>query len=521
MELGWMGGFCQGFKAMTSLKCDWSDAVTVGEPSRMMSVLSIFSLQSVEQTVEEWGGGAKLTGNGFTQQQVCVLQSCTKRKKQRASSSSSYFSHLCSQQQMLCVGVSVCVHVCVTVPVSLYVCVCVSLSVGVCVLWFFFFFLALVQTPRTAPSSVSTQSLLCCPYLLSSCIIPSLFSLLISFPSCSSLSPWFLFFILSLLFFLLFLLSTFLLLLFCFPPHLLFISLSSSSFVWFCDHFFSPSLISLYLSSPLHSFIFSFLPSFPPPPSPLHHLLLLIGIEVEHCIVGSWRWGVVVNFLVSGNRSSPVHCGKEAMVLRGGSRSILCLLPLIPAEGSPASKPLPLIFFFFSRSKMGLESHCRTSDSSSSSSSSASSSSCSLSSLLTVLICFFCISIELRASGGHSVKFKQFVNFEFNRRRFNTRLYDLTKQEITSTSKHAKLFKPRKWSKPNNWSRNDKSGLKFNGNLGTQLNQVHRATERLQTSRRSNSVKRNSSWQCCGSVDVRQCSVWWTGIRLPVRQRWR
>lgn len=57
MELGWMGGwmggFCQGFKAMTSLKCDWSDAVTVGEPSRMMSVLSIFSLQSVEQTVEE------------------------------------------------------------------------------------------------------------------------------------------------------------------------------------------------------------------------------------------------------------------------------------------------------------------------------------------------------------------------------------------------------------------------------------------------------------------------------------
>lgn len=156
----------------------------------------------------------------------------------------------------------------------------------------------------------------------------------------------------------------------------------------------------------------------------------------------------MVNFLVSGNRSSPVHCGKEAMVLRGGSRSILCLLPLIPAEGSPASKPLPLIFFFFSRSKMGLESHCRTSDSSSSSSSSASSSSCSLSSLLTVLICFFCISIELRASAGHSVKFKQFVNFEFrtkaNRRRFNTRLFDFTKQEITSTSKHAQLFKPRK-----------------------------------------------------------------------------
>lgn len=212
----------------------------------------------------------------------------------------------------------------------------------------------------------------------------------------------------------------------------------------------SSLLPSFPFTSPLLStpFFHIFLPSFPPPPSPLHQLLLLIGIEVEHCIVGSWRWGVVVNFLVSGNRSSPVHCGKEAMVLRGGSRSILCLLPLIPAEGSPASKPLPLIFFFFSRSKMGLESHCRTSDSSSSSSSSASSSSCSLSSLLTVLICFFCISIELRASAGHSVKFKQFVNREFrtraNRRRFDTRLFDLTKQEITSTSKHAQLFKPRK-----------------------------------------------------------------------------
>lgn len=125
---------------------------------------------------------------------MCVLQSCTKRKKQRASSSSSYFSHLCSQQQMLCVGVSVCVricvYVCVTVPVPVCLCVCVSLSVCVlvCVFCDFFFswlwFKLLAQLPH-----LFLLSLLCCPYLLSSCIIPSLFSLLISFPSCSSLSP--------------------------------------------------------------------------------------------------------------------------------------------------------------------------------------------------------------------------------------------------------------------------------------------------------------------------------------------
>lgn len=330
MELGWMGGwmggFCQGFKAMTSLKCDWSDAVTVGEPSRMMSVLSIFSLQSVEQTVEEWGGGAKLTGNSFTQQQVCVLQSCTKRKKQRASSSSSYFSHLCSQQQMLCVGVSVCVRMCVWLCLCVCRCMCVSvwLWVLVCVFCdFFFFFLP-------GSGSNSSHSSLICFYSKPPLLSLSPFLLYYSLPFFPTHFLSFLlfivslisFFILSLLFFLLFLLSTFLLLLFCFPPHLLFISLSSSSFVWFCDHFFSPSLISLYLSSP---FFHIFLPSFPPPPSPLHQLLLLIGIEVEHCIVGSWRWGVVVNFLVSGNRSSPVHCGKEAMVLRGGGRVQFCV----------------------------------------------------------------------------------------------------------------------------------------------------------------------------------------------------
>lgn len=290
MELGWMGGwmggFCQGFKAMTSLKCDWSDAVTVGEPSRMMSVLSIFSLQSVEQTVEEWGGGAKLTGNSFTQQQVCVLQSCTKRKKQRASSSSSYFSHLCSQQQMLCVGVSVCVRMCVWLCLCVCRCMCVSVWLWVLVCVFcdiFFFFLALVQTPRTAPSSVSTQSLLCCPYLLSSCIIPSLFSLLISFPSCSSLSPWFLFY-------------TFFIIFFTFPsfhlspPAILFSSsppLHLSLILILCLILW-PFLLSFpHFPLPLLS-ILSYFPSFLPPSS----------FPSTSATAADWDW------------SGALHCGK-------------------------------------------------------------------------------------------------------------------------------------------------------------------------------------------------------------------
>lgn len=288
MELGWMGGwmggFCQGFKAMTSLKCDWSDAVTVGEPSRMMSVLSIFSLQSVEQTVEEWGGGAKLTGNSFTQQQVCVLQSCTKRKKQRASSSSSYFSHLCSQQQMLCVGVSVCVRMCVWLCLCVCRCMCVSVWLWVLVCVFcdiFFFFLALVQTPRTAPSSVSTQSLLCCPYLLSSCIIPSLFSLLISFPSCSSLSPWFLF----LYFLYYFFYFSF------FPPfsscYFVFLLTSSSSLSHPHPLFdfvtISSLLPSFPFTSPLHSFIFSFLPS-----------PLLLPLYISYCCWLGLKWSIAL-----------------------------------------------------------------------------------------------------------------------------------------------------------------------------------------------------------------------------------
>lgn len=292
MELGWMGGwmggFCQGFKAMTSLKCDWSDAVTVGEPSRMMSVLSIFSLQSVEQTVEEWGGGAKLTGNSFTQQQVCVLQSCTKRKKQRASSSSSYFSHLCSQQQMLCVSVSVCVRMCVWLCLCVCRCMCVSVWLWVLVCVFcdiFFFFLALVQTPRTAPSSVSTQSLLCCPYLLSSCIIPSLFSLLISFPSCSSLSPWFLF----LYFLYYFFYFSF------FPPfsscYFVYLLTSSSSLSHPHPLFdfvtISSLLPSFPFTSPLLS-ILSYFPSFLPPSS----------FPSTSATAADWDW------------SGALHCGK-------------------------------------------------------------------------------------------------------------------------------------------------------------------------------------------------------------------
>lgn len=112
--------------------------------------------------------------------------------------------------------------------------------------------------------------------------------------------------------------------------------------------------------------------------------LLVSSDGGKHCIVGSVGGGVVVNFPVSGNRRSPVHCGKAV----GGLSPIFCLLPLIPAEGSPAAKTLPLIFFYFSRCKMGLKSHCRTPDSSSSSSSFSSSSLCGDS--LSVQLYFTC-----------------------------------------------------------------------------------------------------------------------------------
>lgn len=280
MELGWMGGwmggFCQGFKAMTSLKCDWSDAVTVGEPSRMMSVLSIFSLQSVEQTVEEWGGGAKLTGNSFTQQQVCVLQSCTKRKKQRASSSSSYFSHLCSQQQMLCVGVSVCVRMCVSV--WLWVLVCVFCDI--------FFFLP-------GSGSNSSHSSLICFYSKPPLLSLSPFLLYYSLPFFPTHFLSFLLFIVSLISF--FILS--LLFFFTFPsfhlspPAILFSSsppLHLSLILILCLILW-PFLLSFphfplpLLSSPLHSFIFSFLPS-----------PLLLPLYISYCCWLGLKWNIAL-----------------------------------------------------------------------------------------------------------------------------------------------------------------------------------------------------------------------------------
>lgn len=260
-----------------------------------------------------WNRLWKSEGVGLSSQETvshsnkCVCCKVAQRGRNRELHHLHRISHICALSNKccvlvcLCVCVRICVYVCVTVPVcvSLYVCVCVSLSVCVlvCVFCdFFFFFLALVQTPRSAPSSVSTQSLLCCPYLLSSCIIPSLFSLLISFPSCSSLSP-------PLFFHLDFFFYTFFIFFFTFPsfhlspPAILFSSsppLRLSLILILClilwpfllsfPHFLLP-----LLSSP---FFHIFLPSFPPPPSPLHQLLLLIGIEVEHCIVGSWRWGL-------------------------------------------------------------------------------------------------------------------------------------------------------------------------------------------------------------------------------------
>lgn len=123
----------------------------------------------------------------------CVCCKVAQRGRNRELHHLHHISHICALSNKCCVLVCLCVCVCVCdcacVCVVVCVCLCGSECWCVCFVIYFFFFLALVQTPRTAPSSVSTQSLLCCPYLLSSCIIPSLFSLLISFPSCSSLSP--------------------------------------------------------------------------------------------------------------------------------------------------------------------------------------------------------------------------------------------------------------------------------------------------------------------------------------------
>lgn len=280
MELGWMGGwmggFCQGFKAMTSLKCDWSDAVTVGEPSRMMSVLSIFSLQSVEQTVEEWGGGAKLTGNSFTQQQVCVLQSCTKRKKQRASSSSSYFSHLCSQQQMLCVGVSVCVRMCVWLCGSECWCVCFVIFFFSSWLWF----KLLAQLPHLFLLKASSAVLISFPPVLFPPFFPYSFPFL---PALHCLLDFFFY--------------TFFIIFFTFPsfhlspPAILFTSsppLHLSLILILCLILW-PFLLSFphfplpLLSSPLHSFIFSFLPS-----------PLLLPLYISYCCWLGLKWSIAL-----------------------------------------------------------------------------------------------------------------------------------------------------------------------------------------------------------------------------------
>lgn len=292
MELGWMGGwmggFCQGFKAMTSLKCDWSDAVTVGEPSRMMSVLSIFSLQSVEQTVEEWGGGAKFTGNSFTQQQVCVLQSCTKRKKQRASSSSSYFSHLCSQQQMLCVGVSVCVRMCVWLCLCVCRCMCVSvwLWVLVCVFCDFFFFLP-------GSGSNSSHSSLICFYSKPPLLSLSPFLLYYSLPFFPIHFLSFLLFIVSLISF--FILSLLFFYFSFFPPfsscYFVYLLTSSSSLSHPHPLFdfvtISSLLPSFPFTSPLLS-ILSYFPSFLPPSS----------VPSTSATAADWDW------------SGALHCGK-------------------------------------------------------------------------------------------------------------------------------------------------------------------------------------------------------------------
>lgn len=210
---------------------------------------------------------------------MCVLQSCTKRKKQRASSSSSYFSHLCSQQQMLCVGVSVCVricvYVCVTVPVcvSLYVCVCVSLSVCVlvCVFCDFFFFSSwlwfklLAQLPHLFLLKASSAVLISFPPVL----FPPFFPY--SFPFLSALHCLLLCFFTLISFFIL---SFFFFYFSFFPPfsscYFVFLLTSSSSLSHPHPLFdfvtISSLLPSFPFTSPLLS-ILSYFPSFLPPSS--------------------------------------------------------------------------------------------------------------------------------------------------------------------------------------------------------------------------------------------------------------
>lgn len=240
-----------------------------------------------------WNRLWKSEGVGLSSQETvshsnkCVCCKVAQRGRNRELHHLHHISHICALSNKCCVLVCLCVCVCVCdcACVCVVVCVCLCGSECWCVCFVIFFFFL------PGSGSNSSHSSLICFYSKPPLLSLSPFLLYYSLPFFPTHFLSFLlfivslisFFILSLLFFLLFLLSTFLLLLFCFPPHLLFISLSSSSFVWFCDHFFSPSLISLYLSSPLHSFIFSFLPS-----------PLLLPLYISYCCWLGLKWSIAL-----------------------------------------------------------------------------------------------------------------------------------------------------------------------------------------------------------------------------------
>lgn len=236
-----------------------------------------------------WNRLWKSEGVGLSSQETvshsnkCVCCKVAQRGRNRELH---HISHICALSNKCCVLVCLCVCVCVCdcacVCVVVCVCLCGSECWCVCFVIFFFsswlWFKLLAQLPHLFLLKASSAVLISFPPVLFPPFFPYSFPFL---PALHCLLDFFFytFFII----FLLFLLSTFLLLLFCLPPHLLFISLSSSSFVWFCDHFFSPSLISLYLSSPLHSFIFSFLPS-----------PLLLPLYISYCCWLGLKWSIAL-----------------------------------------------------------------------------------------------------------------------------------------------------------------------------------------------------------------------------------
>lgn len=165
----------------------------------------------------------------------CVCCKVAQRGRNRELHHLHHISHICALSNKCCVLVCLCVCVCVCdcacVCVVVCVCLCGSECWCVCFVIFFFFsswlwFKLLAQLPHLFLLKASSAVLISFPPVLFPPFFPYSFPFL---PALHCLLDFF--FILSLLFFLLFLLSTFLLLLFCFPPHLLFISLSSSSFV--------------------------------------------------------------------------------------------------------------------------------------------------------------------------------------------------------------------------------------------------------------------------------------------------